>query len=53
MVAGPVRLRPRARSNEQGGVMAYIKRLIRAMRHVHQGPNACPICGGPIPCLKH
>lgn len=21
--------------------------------HPHFGPNTCPICGGPIPCLKH
>lgn len=21
--------------------------------HPHFGPNECPICQGPIPCLKH
>jgi len=24
-----------------------------AKEHPHFGPNSCPICGGPIPCLKH
>lgn len=21
--------------------------------HPHYGPQSCPICGGPIPCLRH
>jgi hypothetical protein len=28
------------------------KRLLRILGRV-KGPNSCPICGGPIPCLKH